>query len=128
MFKKEGGFTILELLITIGLIGIIIPAVYLSINALVVINKRSRNIAIVNIVADNKVESLRSKGYNNIPSGESTFTNELPTELPKPNSAKLTVTTANGKKTVDITIAFQDYNKQRTVNYRTIISELGIGQ
>lgn len=128
MLKKDGGFTVLELLITIGLIGIIIPAVYLSINALVVINKRSRNIAIVNIVADNKVESLRSKGYNNITSGENIFTSELPSELPKPNSATLNVATSNGKKTVDITISFQDYSKQRTVKYRTIISEMGVGQ
>lgn len=128
MRKKEGGFTILELVITIALIGIIIPSVYLAINSLLIINKRSRNISLTNIAAENKVESLRSIGYNNIPTGNSTFTNELPSELSKPNSATLNVINSNGKKVIDINISFKDYNKQRLVQYKTIIGETGVGQ
>lgn len=128
MYKKEGGFTILELVISIALIGVIIPSVYLSINSLLVINKRSRNIALTNLAAENKIESLRSIGYNNIPNGSSAFTDELPEELSNPNSATLNVSTSNGKKVVDISISFKDFNRQRIVQYKTIIGETGVGQ
>lgn len=128
MYKKEGGFTILELVISVALIGVIIPSVYLSINSLLVINKRSRNIALTNLAAENKIESLRSIGYNNIPNGSSAFTDELPEELSNPNSATLNVSTSNGKKVVDISISFKDFNRQRIVQYKTIIGETGVGQ
>jgi len=128
MANDEGGFTILELVVTIALIGLIIPTIFLTTNSLLVINKRSRNIALVNIAAENKIESLRSSGYNSIANGVSSFTNELPNELSKPKSATLNVVTAGGKKTIDITISFQDANKQRSVQYKTYISETGVGQ
>jgi type II secretory pathway pseudopilin PulG len=128
MRTKEGGFTVLELLISIALIGIIIPTVYLAINSLLVINKRSRNISLVNIAAENKVESLRSTGYNNIPSGTSSFSSELPDELSSPKNATLVISTSNGKKVIDINISFRDFDRQRSVQYKTIISETGVGQ
>ena len=118
----------LEIIITIALIGTIIPAVYLTTYSLANINKRSRNIAVVNMAAENKIESLRSIGYNAINSGQIDFTNELPAELPKPNSAIQNVTISNGKKYVELTISYQDVNKQRTTKYKTIVSETGVGQ
>lgn len=118
----------MEILIALGLVGIILPSVYLSINSLLVINKRSRNIMLANIAAENKVENLRSNGYNSIPNGSSDFSAELPGELSKPNSAISTITTTNGLKTIDITIKFKDSDRQREVNYRTMISETGVGQ
>ncbi len=128
MQKKEGGFTVLEILISIALIGLIIPTVYLAINSLMTINKRSRNISLVNIAAENKIEGLRSAGYNNIPNGATTFTDELPEELSKPKSANFNVSTNNGKKIIDINISFQDSSQQRTIQYKTIIGETGVGQ
>lgn len=128
MRKKEGGFTVIEILITIGLIGIILPVIYLGINSLLVINKRSRNIMLANIAAENKVEKLRSDGYNSIASGSSDFSAELPSELTSPKSATTIVTTSNGMKTVDVTISFKDSDRQREVKYKTIISETGVGQ
>lgn len=128
MHKKEGGFTIIEILITLGLIGIILPSVYLGINSLLVINKRSRNIMIANIAAENKIERLRSMGYNSIPTGTVNFSSELPAELSKPNTATSTITTSGGMKTITLTIAFQDADRQRDVKYKTIISETGLGQ
>lgn len=128
MVKNDGGFTILELVVTIALIGLIIPTIFLTTSSLMTINKRSRNIALVNIAAENKIESLRSSGYNSIPSGTSIFTNELPKELSSPKVATLSVVASGGKKTIDISISFQDANKQRSVQYRTYISETGVGQ
>ena len=41
-------------------------------------NKISRNIALVNIAAENEIENLRSSGYKSINSGHSSFTPKLP--------------------------------------------------
>lgn len=128
MHKKEGGFTILEMVIAIGLMGLVIPATYLTVNSIVNINKRSRNITVANIAAENKIESIRSTGYNSISNGQSDFSSEMPKDLPKPYSAILNVSTESGKKYIEMTISFQDINKQRTVKYKTIVSETGVGQ
>ncbi len=128
MSKSEGGFTVLEIVIAIGLIGIVIPAMYLTSNSIVRINKSSRNIALANIAAENKIESLRSNGYNAINNGQTDFTSEVPKDLPKPNSAVMNVTTSIGKKYIDLSISFKDSNRQRTVLYKTIVSETGVGQ
>jgi len=128
MKNKSGGFTVVELLIAIGLVGVLVPSLYLAVNAINVTNKKSRNIFIANVSVENKIEKLRSGGYNSIPSGELDFTNELPSELPKPNKAVLKINASDGMKTIDVSISFQDAGRQRSTQYKTIISETGIGQ
>ena len=128
MKNKSGGFTVLELLITVGLVGILVPSLYLAVNSINITNKRSRNIFLANVSAENKIEKLRSGGYNSITTGELDFTNELPSELPKPNKALLKISASEGKKTIEVSINFQDAGRQRSTQYKTIISETGIGQ
>jgi len=128
MKNKSGGFTVLELLIAVGLVGILVPSLYLAVNSINITNKRSRNIFLANVSAENKIEKLRSGGYNSITTGELDFTNELPSELPKPNKALLKISASEGKKTIEVSINFQDAGRQRSTQYKTIISETGIGQ
>lgn len=128
MNNKSGGFTVLELLIAVGLVGILVPSLYLAVNSINITNKRSRNIFLANVSAENKIEKLRSGGYNSITTGELDFTNELPSELPKPNKALLKISASEGKKTIEVSINFQDAGRQRSTQYKTIISETGIGQ
>lgn len=128
MKNKSGGFTVIELIVAIGLVGVLVPSLYLAVNTVNTINKRSRNIFIVNVSVENKIEKLRSGGYNSIPTGELDFTNELPSELPKPNSAVLNISSSGGMKTIDVNVNFFDSGRQRSTQYKTIISETGIGQ
>lgn len=128
MNNKSGGFTVVELLIAIGLVGVLVPSLYLAVNSINITNKRSRNIFLANVSVENKIEKLRSGGYNSIPTGELDFTNELPAELPKPNKALLKISASEGKKIIDVSINFQDAGRQRSTQYKTIISETGIGQ
>jgi len=128
MKNKSGGFTVVELLIAVGLVGVLVPSLYLAVNSINITNKRSRNIFLANVSVENKIEKLRSGGYNSIPTGELDFTNELPAELPKPNKALLKISASEGKKIIDVSINFQDAGRQRSTQYKTIISETGIGQ
>jgi prepilin-type N-terminal cleavage/methylation domain-containing protein len=127
--KTEQGFTIIELLITIAVVGILVPTLAGFVNTLNRFNDRARDFTLVNSLAENKVESLRSIGYSGITTGTTSFSSELPATLGNPKSASYTVTTPNtGMKQVDVTISFNDHGTTQTVKYRTYVGELGVGQ
>ncbi|HSX27285.1 MAG TPA: prepilin-type N-terminal cleavage/methylation domain-containing protein [Patescibacteria group bacterium] len=123
------GFTVIELLIAIGVMGLAIPSMAMALRNLTAINHRARNVALTNIIVGNKAEQIRSAGFNSIAVGTVDFTNELPPELAKPRSATYTITRPTaGVDEVTLTVSYKDYNKTRTLTYKTIISELGVGQ
>jgi len=126
---SNGGFTIVELVVAIVIAGFILPAVALALTSLAATDYQARDLSLANMISQNKVEYLRSIGYNSVSTGTTTFTAELPASMGKPKSANYTVSTpTTGIKQVDITISFTEYKKTRTVTYRTYISELGVGQ
>lgn len=127
--KDSRGFTVVELLVAIAIFGIVIPALTAAVTSLTVINNRARDLALVNIIASNKAEQLRSAGFNSLSSGTYIFTSELPKEISNPKSASYSVdTSVAGQAQITITINFKEYNRTSTKTYRTIVSELGVGQ
>jgi type II secretory pathway pseudopilin PulG len=129
MKKSQSGFTVVELMITIGMCGIIIPSLALGLNALAVYNNRARDLALVNMLAQNKVEILRSSGFNSLNNGTVDFSSELPNTLSKPKTATYTVTSpAVNVKKINVSITYKDYNRSRTIQFESLISELGLGQ
>lgn len=127
--KTESGFTIIELLIAIAVVGILVPTLIGFVNTLNRLNDRTRDLAIVNSLAENKIESLRSIGYSGVNDGTVSFTGELPDTLGNPKSASYTVTTPNpGIRQVDLTITYDDHGKNQSVKYKTYVGELGVGQ
>jgi prepilin-type N-terminal cleavage/methylation domain-containing protein len=125
----QKGFTIVELMITVVLAGIIIPAVAVSLTNLSVVNKLSRDQALANSLAQNKTEYLRSVGYNALVLGTTSFTNEMNSTIGSPRSASYTISSpATGIKQIDISVSFTEYNTTKSLAYRTYISELGVGQ
>lgn len=126
---KQSGFTIIELLIALAIIGIVLPALALGVNSLTVLNNRTRDLTLTNLIAENKAEELRNSGFNSLNDGTVEFTDELPIELAPPRLASYSVTNSSpGIKELVITITYQDYGNPRTQEYKTVISELGVGQ
>lgn len=127
--QKDGGFTITEVLIALALFAIVVPLFTVAITSLTAINNRARDLSLANMVAQNKIEILRSAGYNSINEGTVDFTDELPSTLADPKSATYVVTApATGLKAVAVTISYKDYKTTNTVQYETVVSELGVGQ
>ncbi len=125
----EKGFTVIELLVAIAVVGILVPALAGFVNTLNRFNDRARDLALINSLAENKVESLRSIGYVGVGNGTTSFASELPPTIGSPKTATYTVTTPNtGIKQIDINITYNDHGETKTVNYRTYIGELGVGQ
>jgi len=119
----------LELLVAIAIFALVIPALSLGVRNLIVLNNRARDLSLVSLAAENKTEQLRSAGYNSLPLGTVDFSGELPTEISNPKSASYTVTSPeDGIKEVTITISYWDYSTTKSRNYKTIVSELGVGQ
>lgn len=126
---KQAGFTVVELLIAIAVVGILVPTLAGFINTLNQLNDRARDLVIVNSLAENKTEGLRSMGFTSLTDGTTDFTSELPVTLGSPKSATYAISTPNtGIKQVDTTITYTDHGKTRSATYRTYIGELGVGQ
>jgi general secretion pathway protein I len=126
---RSAGFTIVEVLIALALFAIVVPLFTVGITNLTAINNRARDLSLANMVAQNKIEILRSAGFNSLSDGTVDFSGELPSTLADPKSANYVISSpATGIKQVAVTISYKDYQTTQTVEYETFISELGVGQ
>ena len=126
--NKNAGFTLVELLVSIIVGGIIIASLGQVVNSYINVSKSGRYMNLANSFAEAKVEALRNDGYNNIATGTTSLTSQLPSQLPK-GTASMTVTTPSGGiKEIDLSITYHDQGSNRTLNYTTYVGELGVGQ
>lgn len=127
--KKQYGFTIVELLVTITVIAILVPMIASLMSMIDALNDRARDRAAVNALVENKVESLRSISFVGLTNGTTDFTSELPASIGAPRSATYTISSVSAAlKQVDVTVTFNDHGETRTATYKTYIGELGVGQ
>lgn len=135
-YKSASGFTLIELIVTIAVIGILLPVVIMFLNAINAMNGRANTLSTVNAYAENRIETFRSAGFQSVPitTGPVTFTGTeaLPEAVPKPRSATYEVTfLASGNtsvKKIVITTSFRSPTGTETKKYTTYLGELGVGQ
>lgn len=129
MKKNSLGFTTVELLIAISMIGIIVPSVIGLTTTINKLNNRANDLNTINSLAENKIESLRSLGFTGLSDGTTAFTNELPPSIGSPRSATYTVTSPQPDiRQVDIQIDYTDHGTPHSASYRTYVGEVGVGQ
>lgn len=127
--KNQNGFSTIELVVALVVLGILVTVGGAAINEMTVINNRARDLALVNLIAQNKIELLRSAGYNSIAIGTVDFSSELPSELASPKTAHYTVTSPiTGEKEITVSVTYHEYKRDRTLIYKGLISELGVAQ
>ncbi len=126
---NSGGFTVVEMLLGIALFGVLIPAIVLGLNSVSILNDSSKDLAIANIYAENKIEELRSLGYNSLTNGTASITSTLPVTLGQSRTGYYSITSpVAGIKEVTLTITIATRGGTRTLNYKSDIGELGVGQ
>jgi type II secretory pathway pseudopilin PulG len=124
-----GGFTIVEILVTIAVAGVVILSLNDVVTSYVHTSQRGRYLNLANAYAEAKIESLRNAGYNGVSLGTTAITSELPTQLPPGRSGTITVTNPSGGiKQVVLALTYKDQGKTNTYTYTTYIGELGVGQ
>jgi type II secretory pathway pseudopilin PulG len=125
----EGGMTIVELVVAIVVSAVVIGSLSQVVTSNLHLSQRGRFLNLTNAYVEAKVESLRNNGYNSLPTGTTSLSSEMPSDLPSSKSGSMTVTIPQtGLKKVDITVSYKDQGKPYTYNYTTYVGELGVGQ
>ena len=129
MKKSGGGFTIVELLVSIAVAAIVTASLSQVVTSYVHVAQRGRYLSQANAYIEAKAESLRNAGYNAVGLGTTNLTSELPSRLPPSRSASMTVTNPSGGiKKIVLTVSYKDQGKTNTYSYTTYLGELGVGQ
>lgn len=135
MANKQQGFTLIELVVTIAVIGILLPVVIMLLSSINNLNGRANTLSTVNAYVENRIEAFRSAGFNSVAvtGGPVGFTgvDSLPESVPKPSSAEYTVSylpSNTAVKKIDITVSYRSFGGSETRTYTTYLGELGVGQ
>lgn len=128
--KKQSGFTIVELIVTLVFLGFVVVGItqlYMSIQR---IQERTAWLQIASHAAQTEIESLRNNNYSSLTGGQQIdFTSQLPSRLPNPKSALVAVSEPQaGLKRVDVTVSYGDHGDTRHVTLSSLIGVIGISQ
>jgi len=123
--RGDGGFTLVELLLTIVVLGIVITSLGGLFYITQILEVQSQHLDLATRAARTEIEDLRNAGYDTLTPGDTiNFTSSLPTELPPSRSGTVTISQpASGLRRVDVTVSYTDYGQPETV---TLSSDIGI--
>lgn len=128
--KRSDGFTLVELLVTILVIGV----VFGGLSTLFITIQRSQvqtsYLESATRAAQREIESLRNDNYNNLVAGQTiNFTDQLPASLPSGSMGTVVVSEpTSGLKRVDVTVSYTYNGQTRNVNLSSLIGVIGITQ
>lgn len=130
MIRKQSGFTVVEVIVTIVLLGFVVigtTELYMSIQR---IQEKTTWLQTASRAAQTEIEALRNNNYNGLANGQTIdFTSQLPSALPGPRSATAYISEPqSGLKKVDITISYSDHGSKREVKVTSLIGVIGISQ
>lgn len=127
---SEGGFTIVELLATIVVIGLVTLSIANLYYTTQTVERRSNYLDQATRAAQREIEILRNSRYSSLTPGQTiTFTNDLPSSLPSNKSGTVAVTQPMaGLIRVDVTVSYKDAGKQQQVVLSSEIGEIGLSK
>lgn len=129
-FRQQSGFSVIEVLMTIFVVGILFSAVIALYSSVLLVQSKTQQLEAATRAAHLQIESLRNLQYNSLEEGvDIDFSDDLPDELPADSTGVVEVTEAEqGLKRVDVTVTYPDGNNQRTVTVSSLIGIIGITQ
>lgn len=124
--KNNRGFTLIELVITIGLMVVALFSYFVVLQT-VASTRFLKHQTLSYQVALKKVEELKSLPFSSLPS-TGPFTDSALSVLSQPQ-ANLTISNYGGSaqlKEITVTISWQEMNKTKTVELKTLLTEGGV--
>jgi len=128
--KGQKGFTLVELVVTIAITGMLVVGVTSLFITIETTQRKTRLLEIATRAGEKKIEELRNNHYNSLTADTTiTFTNELPDALPEPRQATVAVSEpTEDVKRVDVNITYKDGRINKEVELSSLIGVIGIGQ
>lgn len=135
--RKQAGFSIVELLITLVIIGTAFGAFMVTYTTIQSINKKALDIAAANEIAFAKVQDYENRLFSAIPDTSPAgtlvmvedFSASLPSSLQSPRTGQVFINTASGTlKQIVVSITFGSGTSQRQIEYSDFIQANGLGR
>lgn len=130
MNKNEGGFTIVELVVTTVITGLVVVAVGSLFITIERTQHKTQLLETAQRAGEQQIEALRNNNYPSLNPGSTiNFTSSLPSSLPSPKSGTVVISEpVTGIRRVDLTISYQYGSRTKQVKLSSLIGQLGIGQ
>lgn len=128
--KNENGFTLVELLVTIILVGVVfsgLSSIFIGIQRAQV---QTSYLESATYAAQRQIESLRNSSFNNLTPGvDIDFSDSLPDTLPGDSTGNVVVSEPQpGLRRVDVTVSYDYGGQSRDVQLSSLIGVIGIVQ
>jgi prepilin-type N-terminal cleavage/methylation domain-containing protein len=129
MLNRENGFTLVELVISIAVIGIVVGSVVSLFGTIQSTQRKSGYMETATRSAQREMESLRNNNYNNLTVGQTiNFTSDLPTNLKNKSGTVAVSEPSPGLKRVDVSVVYYEGSTRQEVKLSSLIGILGITQ
>lgn len=134
---NQGGFSIVELLITLVVIGVVFGAFMTTFTSIQNINKKAIDVNNASVAAFNKLEDYENQNFTALPTttpgGTLTevedFSSTLVNTLESPRVGKVYINTISPTlKQVVVTVEFGGGGSKRIIQYATFIQRSGLGR
>ena len=135
--RGSEGFAIVELLITLIIIGVAFGAFTVTFTTIQNINKKALDINKANTIAYSKLQEYENRLYTSLPATAPSgtlqqvedFSTSLPTSFQSPRVGKAYVNTVSGSlKQIVVTVEFGNSDDKRIIQYATFVQKNGLGR
>lgn len=129
MKNTQAGFTIVELLVTIAIIGITtasVSSIFISIQH---VQQQTTYTDMATRAAQREIETLRNDNYAELTPGQTLdFSSQLPNALPNATGSAVVSQPTNDLRRVDVSVSYKSEGTQRTIELSSLIGVIGITQ